>query len=278
MKIKILFAISLFSISLFAGVKVKPCTPVKDVPEHLRAYDHGESLVYVINYRWGVINTDVGEAAVNLTKKLHPNGEEYFHSVITGITYKFYDVFFKVRDLFESKFSTKNGRPFYFHRDIHEGKYTMKNTFYFQPDYTIKAKVERKTDPVIDTVLVGRECTFDLVSLFYFSRNIDFSNIPAGIEQPISFAIDNEVFELYYRLIGPEIKRIPGMGQYKTLKFAARVVAGEVFSGKEELIIWVTDDRNRVPLMFETPIKMGRVIGRLSSFKNLKHPMTSRIQ
>jgi hypothetical protein len=65
--------------------------------------------------------------------------------------------------------------------------------------------------------------------------------------------------------------------QIRTLKFAARVVAGEVFSGKEELIIWVTDDKNRVPLMFETPIKMGRVIGRLSSFRNLKHPLISKI-
>ena len=254
------------------------CTPVKNIPDHLRAYDHGENLVYIINYRWGLVNTDVGEAVVNLYKKRHSTGEEYFHSIINGYTYKFYDVFFKVRDLFESKFSISNGRPFYFHRDIHEGKYRMKNFFHFQPDYSIKARVERKTDPIIDTLLPGRECTFDLVSLFYFSRNIDFTNIPAGVEQPISFAIDNEIFELYYRLIGPEIKRIPGMGQFRTLKFAARVVAGEVFSGKEELTIWVTDDRNRVPLMFETPIKVGSVVGRLSSFKNLKHPLTSKIR
>lgn len=68
------------------------------------------------------------------------------------------------------------------------------------------------------------------------------------------------------------------MGQFRTLKFAARVVAGEVFSGKEELTIWVTDDRNRVPLMFETPIKVGSVVGRLSTFKNLKHPLTSKIR
>ena len=76
MKIKILLLISLLSVSLFATVKVKPCTPVKDIPEHLRAYDHGENLVYVINYRWGVINTDVGEAAVNLTKKRHIKKQE----------------------------------------------------------------------------------------------------------------------------------------------------------------------------------------------------------
>jgi len=278
MKLRIFIILVFISVSFFAVSKEKPCTPVKNIPENQRAYDHGENLVYVINYKWGLVNTDVGEAVVNLYKKRDSSGGEYFHSVINGYTYKFYDVFFKVRDLFESKFSTKNGRPFYFHRDIHEGKYRMKNTFHFQPDYSIKAKVERKSDPVIDTLLPGRECTFDLVSLFYFSRNIDFTHIPAGVEQPISFAIDNEIFDLYYRLIGPEIKRIPGMGQFRTLKFAARVVAGEVFSGKEELVIWVTDDKNRVPLMFETPIQVGRVVGTLSSFRNLKYPLTSKIR
>ncbi len=278
MKLRVFIILVFISVSFFAVSKEKPCTPVKNIPENQRAYDHGENLVYVINYKWGLVNTDVGEAVVNLYKKRDSSGGEYFHSVINGYTYKFYDVFFKVRDLFESKFSTKNGRPFYFHRDIHEGKYRMKNTFHFQPDYSIKAKVERKSDPVIDTLLPGRECTFDLVSLFYFSRNIDFTHIPAGVEQPISFAIDNEIFDLYYRLIGPEIKRIPGLGQYRTLKFAARVVAGEVFSGKEELVIWVTDDKNRVPLMFETPIKVGRVVGTLSSFRNLKYPLTSKIR
>jgi hypothetical protein len=278
MKLRVFIILVFISVSFFAVSKEKPCTPVKNIPENQRAYDHGENLVYVINYKWGLVNTDVGEAVVNLYKKRDSSGGEYFHSVINGYTYKFYDVFFKVRDLFESKFSTKNGRPFYFHRDIHEGKYRMKNTFHFQPDYSIKAKVERKSDPVIDTLLPGRECTFDLVSLFYFSRNIDFTHIPAGVEQPISFAIDNEIFDLYYRLIGPEIKRIPGMGQFRTLKFAARVVAGEVFSGKEELVIWVTDDKNRVPLMFETPIQVGRVVGTLSSFRNLKYPLTSKIR
>ena len=44
-------------------------------------YVHGESLTYVINYKWGAINTDVGEAVANLK---YDDG--MFHSVITGKT------------------------------------------------------------------------------------------------------------------------------------------------------------------------------------------------
>jgi hypothetical protein len=258
--------------------QVKPCAPVRVISEEQRAFGDGERLVYVINYTWGMVKTDVGEAEVKLTQKRDSRYGEHFHSVITGNTYRFYGVFFKVRDLFESKFNTTNGRPFYFHRDISEGKYRMKNSYSFNPDYSIQARVERKDDPPRDTLLIGRECTFDLVSLFYFSRNLDFSKIPTGVEQPISFAIDGDIFELYYRFIGPEVKRVQGFGQFRTLKFAARVVAGEVFSGKEELIVWVTDDKNRVPLLFETPIIVGKVTGRVKSLENLKHPLTSKIR
>jgi hypothetical protein len=258
--------------------QVKPCAPVNNIPENVRAFDDGERVVYVINYTWGVIKTDVGEAVVSLKRLTDNVYGDYFHSIITGYSYKFYEMFFKVKDLFESKFNTTNGRPFYFHRDISEGRYRMKNWHTFNPDYSINARVKRLEQPIKDTLLKGRECTFDLVSLFYFSRNMDFSRILPGVEQPISFAIDDEIFDLYYRYIGPEVKRVPGMGQFRTLKFAARVVVGEVFSGKEELVIWVSDDKNRIPLMFETPIIVGKVTGRISSYKNLKHPLSSKIR
>ena len=106
----------------------------------------------------------------------------------------------------------------------------------------------------------------------------DFSRVTPGEDQPVSFAIDDEIFNLYYRYIGREKKRVPGVGVFNTLKFAARVVAGEVFDGKEELTIWVSDDGNKVPLYFETPIIVGRVSGRLSHYENLKFPLSCKIK
>ncbi len=256
----------------------RDCAPLITVTEKNRAYKEGEKLVYVIKYTWGVFRTDVGEAVTNLNRSYDSVNGDHFHSLITGYSYKFYDVFFRIKDIFESKFNTTNGRPFYFHRDISEGKYRMKNTYSFNSDYSINARVKRKDEPERVITLKGKECTFDLVSLFYYSRNIDFENIPPGVDQPVSFAIDDEIFNLYYRYIGKEQKRVPGMGVYRTLKFAARVVAGEVFDGKEELTIWVSDDENKVPLYFETPIIVGRVSGRLSHFENLKFPLRSKIK
>lgn len=246
--------------------------------EQFKAYQEGERLLYVINYQLGFIRTDVGEAEAKIEIDNSEEYGEHYHAKVAGTTYKFYDIFFKVRDYFESRFRIDNGKPYYFHRDVLEGRYTMINHHYFQDDNSIKAYITRKSAPTRDTLLQGSDRTFDIVSLFYDARNIDFANVPIGINQPISFTIDDEVYDVYYRYLGKEEKRVPSVGSFKTMKFAAKLISGEVFSGKEEIVVWVSDDKNRIPLLFETPIMVGKVRGRLIEFENLKYPLSSFIQ
>lgn len=237
-------------------------------------YMHGESLTYVVNYKWGAVDTDVGEAVTNLSYS-----DGMFHSIITGKTFRFYDMIFKVREHFESKFYEEPMRPHYFYRDTQEGKYRMRNTFHFNNDtYEINARIQKYDRTPKDTVLKGSVHTFDIPSLFYKVRRIDFDSVAIGVKQPISFAIDDDVYNFYFILLGREVKKIKGLGTFNTLKVAVKLVAGSVFTGKDDMYVWVTDDENKVPLLFESPIIVGRVQGRLVSYKNLKYPMESKIK
>ena len=237
-------------------------------------YVDGESLTYVVKYKWGAINTDVGEAVTNLSY-----ADGMFHSVITGKTYKFYDIVFKVREHFESKFYEDPIRPHYFYRNTLEGKYRIKNTFHFDKDTNlIRATIQKYDRTPVDSLLVGTGDTYDIPSLFYKVRTLDFDNIKVGEKQPISFAIDDDVYNFYYILLGREEKKIKGLGTFRTLKFAVRLVAGSVFTGKDDMFVWVTDDQNKVPLLFESPILVGKVQGTLVDFKNLKGPLESKIK
>jgi Protein of unknown function (DUF3108). len=74
------------------------------------------------------------------------------------------------------------------------------------------------------------------------------------------------------------VKKIYKLGTFKTMKFAVKLVAGSVFTGEEEMIIYVSDDQNKIPLLFEAPILVGKVSGRLSAYKNLKYPLYSKIK
>lgn len=266
------YAIAVLLLFLMAGRAYCSDTThngVKELP-----FKDGESLTYVLSYTWGGVNTEVGEGVATLTDR-----DGVYNALVTGKTYKFYDFFFKVREHFESDFDKNTLRPVRFYRNTSEGKYKMINDYRFDNDtYRIYVTTKKRNNEPVDTVLQGSAGTFDLVTLYYFCRTIDFSNVPVDEKQPISFAIDREIYNLYFIYKGKEIKKIKGLGTFNTLKFAVRLVAGEVFTGDDELFVWVSDDGNKIPLWFESKVLVGTVYGRLKKWENLKYPFESKIK
>ena len=61
------------------------------------------------------------------------------------------------------------------------------------------------------------------------------------------------------------------------MKFAAKLIAGEVFGSEQDMFVWITEDENRIPVYFEAPLKVGRASGRLIGWEGLKYPFDSII-
>ena len=94
----------------------------------------------------------------------------------------------------------------------------------------------------------------------------------------MTFAIDDEVFNVYFILHGRETIKVKGIGEVRTIKFGAKLLEGEVFKGEEDMIIYISDDMNRLPVYFEAPLLVGRATGRLTEWEGLKHPFSSIIK
>lgn len=243
-----------------------------NISEDELAFKNHEVLVYAASYTWGLINTDVGEGMLKVNKtRIYP---PEFHIAGTARTYNFYDKFFKVRDFYEAKFELPQMRSVYFHRDVNEGNYKMKNTYHFDWDKNIvKASIVRKTNPPRNVDIKLNKCTSDILTAFYSLRNLDFSDAYVGKVYKLSFAIDDETFDIKCRFLGREQKKIKALKQkVNCLKFAVEVIAGEVFTGEENVIMWVSDDKNHIPLEVESPVKVGRIKARLIRYDNLKYP------
>ena len=120
--------------------------------------------------------------------------------------------------------------------------------------------------------------TFDIPSLFFYARNMDFDAVEPGRKYPMTFAIDDDVYNVYFILYGRETIKVKGIGTVKTIKFAAKLLEGEVFKGEEDMMIWVTDDENRLPVYFEAPLLVGFATGRLTGYDGLKYPFTSLVE
>ena len=120
----------------------------------------------------------------------------------------------------------------------------------------------------------------DAVSLYFNLRSIDAAKIEQGETYNLEMVIEDTVKVLKYRLIGREVCRVPQMGKFRTIKLACTLGTSEGFSFTDgsEFFIWITDDRNKFPVLLESPIIVGSIRAYISDFKGLKYPLDSKIR
>ena len=255
------------------------CVPVMDISDgDSLAYGAGEKFSFSIHYEWGAIDSDVGWANIVLDT-LRVNGVKAYHCMVYGRTTRLYDLFFPVRENFQSWFSYDGLRPLRFTRDTKEGKYTARNTYVYRrggiSDPHILADVYTTSSGDRSVVLPLDDCTFDLPALFYFARNMDFSTVVPDVKYPMTFAIDDDIYNVYFIMRGRETIKVRGVGTVRTIKFSVKLISGNVFTGEEDLSVWITDDDNRIPVLFEAPILVGVASGRITDWSGLKHPFSA---
>lgn len=256
------------------------CIPVRTVSDSDLAFAHGEQATFILHYEWGMLDSDVGSATVRLDSLTY-NGEKAYRCTMHGRTTRIYDLFFKVREDFQAWFTRDGIKPLKFYRHSQEGDYEAKNLYVYdwnaaEPVIRADLYTSKVGASTVDIPLTP--CTFDLPTLFYFARNMDFDVIEPGKKHPMTFAIDEDVFNVYFILHGRETVRVPGIGNVKTIRFGAKLLEGEVFKGEADMTIWVSDDDNRLPVLFEAPLLVGTAKGRMTSYKNLKYPFDSLIE
>lgn len=253
------------------------CVPVMSTAEDSLVFQAGEELSFALQYTWGAMNTDVGHATIRLDS-LTFNGVEAFQISAYGKTTRFFDWVFKVREDFKSWFTRDGLRPLKFTRDTYEGGYVARNTYLYywnSQEPVIRADVYSSKRGQRSMDLPLTPCTFDLPSLFYFARNMDFDAVDPGRRHPMTFAIDDDVYNVYFILHGRQTIKVRGIGEVKVIKFGAKLLEGEVFKGEEDMIIYISDDMNRLPVYFEAPLLVGRATGRLTGWEGLKYPFSS---
>lgn len=258
------------------------CVPVTDISDgDSLAYQAGEKLSFSIHYEWGAIDSDVGWANVVLDT-LRVNGTKAYHCMVYGRTTRLYDLFFPVRENFQSWFTYDGLVPLRFTRDTKEGKYRAENTYVYRRGELsgdhIAADVYTSSRGSRTLDLPLTSCTYDLPALFYFARNMDFDAVEPGVKYPMTFAIDDDVYNVYFILHGRETVKVRGIGHVRTIKFSVKLISGNIFTGDDDLSVWISDDGNRIPVLFEAPILVGVASGRLTDWSGLKYPFSARVR
>ena len=257
---RILFIIAILSLSINAQTTAPSLKSTSNF-----AFENGEWLRFRMSYS-NFLNAGYATISVNGTSY---NGKKAFHINGKGKSTGLVNVFFKVRDNYQSYIYKETLQPYRFIRDIHEGGYTKNREINF--DHTNKlATVTDKKKNTIKKYPISNNIQ-DILSALYFLRNKELTNLQKGQEVELNMFFDNKVNDFKLRFLGKETIRTK-FGKVRALKFRPYVKAGRVFKAQESVTVWVSDDENKIPLRVKASLAVGSLRADLDAYKGLAHP------
>ena len=229
------------------------------------AFDTGEWFRFKMSYSGWM---KAGNATLSVKESVI-DGKPVYHVVGKGWTTGLIKAVFKVKDRYESYFDKNSIVPYKFIRKIDEGGHTKNIEIKFDQDNN-KAyvnNIKHKKETVIDT----EPNVQDMVSTFYYLRNnIDIAALKPGDEIKTDMFFDEENYGFKLKYLGEEIIKTD-FGKVRSLKFRPYVMAGRVFKEEESLTLWVSKDKNKVPLRIKADLAIGSLRADLDAYKGLKH-------
>lgn len=229
------------------------------------AFQEGEWFKFEMSYS-GFLKAGEGTLTVNDTIL---NGKPVHHVIGKGWTTGAISWFFKVEDRYESFFDKDTNVPYKFIRKVDEGGHTKDIEIDFNQEEQ-KAIVKDKKNNKVTTVATEQNVQ-DMVSAFYYLRNnYDTDKIRRGDVVTLNMFFDEENYGFRLKYLGRQTIKTP-FGKVKTLKFRPYVLASRVFKEEESLTLWVSADKNKIPLKVKADLAVGSLRADLVAFKGLKH-------
>ena len=229
--------------------------------EKTKPFKDGEWLKYKMSYS-GFFKAGTAELTL---KETDLEGKKVFYAKGFGKTSDFIGWFFKVRDTYESYFDFYKVTPYLFKRDVNEGGYIIKRDTRFNQETKVATVEDYKYNTTKEIPFGNVQ---DMISAFYHLRTINTDSIKTNDEIDLNMFFDAKTFAFKLRFLGKEYIKTK-FGKIKTIKLRPIVQSGRVFKESESVTIWVTDDKNKIPVRLKAALAVGSLRAELKAFKGL---------
>ena len=235
------------------------------------AFGPGEKLSYKVYY--SLFKLQAGTATFEIKDALKKvNGRDCYNIVGVGKTTDAADMFFMVRDHYESYMDAESLMPWRFVRVVNEGGFKFDDFIRFDP--IAKTAVSKRSK---DQTHQMPETFHDVLTALYYFRTIDWSQAYPQQIFEIDIFLDDKIYAGGVKYLGKETIKTD-MGRFKCIKLQPNVISGNVFKEDAKMVLWVTDDENRIPIRIESDIVVGSVKADLTEYANIRNAFTSRIK
>ncbi|MFQ3575576.1 MAG: DUF3108 domain-containing protein [Cytophagales bacterium] len=228
-----------------------------------KAFVTGEKLEYRVHY--GFINA--GRAEVEISNKIVKVNERPCYKISAfGRTVGSLDMFTKIRNYYGSYIDTATLVPYKHYRNVKEGNYKLNEEVFFDhKEHKALRKVEGHGDESYD--IPGN--AQDIISGFYYLRNMDLDNLKKGDTIKVLGFFENQSFDFKMKYLGKE-KVKTDFGQISSHMISPIMPPNALFVGENSLKVWISDDRNRVPLKCKASTYVGAIEMELVGHSGLK--------
>lgn len=240
-------------------------------------FNSNEELTYKVFYNWNFVWIPAGFVDFSATETTYAGKPSYLFKA-TGKTIPTYDPIYKVRDYYHAYVDKESMKPMKYVRDTDEGGYTTYEELRF--DYgsnKINSKKGKSKDDVEEKTFALKDCTFDVVSIMYHMRNIDLENRKVGEKIPMNIFFGEKQYDLYVKYLGTDEVKVKGQGKFNCHKLSPLLIEGKIFTETDQMKVWVTADDNKLPVMIESPIRVGSIKAIIESAENLKYPIEAKL-
>ncbi len=218
-----------------------------------------EQLRYTVYYHWGPVWIDGGDLFLSYQEDVYRE-DTAIKLIGKGVSDSKWNWLFKVNDNYTSWCRKDDFLPLKSIKDAYEAGEKTDNNYLF--DYkNLKAYIETKAGdiPVKHDTIELNKPIYDAQCATAYLRFLDFDSLQNRDTVLLNILLDGELY-LQQFLVYKNFWLQDESGKlHKVVKFTAVMPENKLFSSKEAIRVWVTDDEKRLPLKIKADLKVGSI-------------------
>lgn len=227
------------------GSVVLPAAGGRDViPAAKKPFHPGESLKFSVQY--GFIKA--GSAWLEVPEVHDYEGRPVYTLRARAESNSFFSRVYKVRNKIESYWDKEGLFSRRYFEDRREGRNKTKNEILFDHDRHEARYSNGGVFPIPPEVQ-------DALSAFYYTR---FQALPLGGSVVFDYHASRKSQPLEVKVLGRERIETPA-GNFDCIAIEPKLKAGGIFKNKGRLVIWLTEDDRRMPVLMKSKVAVGSI-------------------
>jgi hypothetical protein len=234
------------------------------------SFQPGEKLNYKVSYIVSSLWTDLAALEMN-TINVPGKDKPIYRMEFNASTFSDMDKIAKIRHTYQTWVDVATTKPLIMKQDSDIKGHSTKSKYSFK--YKTKMadiEVASSDAPLIKKNIAINDNTFDIVSLLYYLRNLDYEAYKPGKTIPLSVLFLERVLNIKVKYVGKETIDIDKLGKKVCYKLSLELENDFVVK-KNSNFLWLTADNNKVPAKISANFKDGEVMVKLTQTAGLKN-------